>query len=278
MGERHSGDGSFGRPHGHPGGTLSAPDHVAGSLTASGFEARLAAALRADGIDAEAERRAVAAFRAARETQASPARTRRRDDWRPAAPRRGRRSLRVTLSLAFASLALGGVAVAAIGSARSGSHARPDTPRPAHPSASGPLRPGTPGASAGPGSASPSARPHHPATARDTVAHCRTYERAGERGGALDSTAWRRLVAEAGGADKVTAYCVAQVTNGTTGGGETGGKDPKPGKPGEKSESGDGSSKQKPTTGKAKSDAGSGKSATGGAKQGDGKTKAANGG
>ncbi|WP_369391461.1 hypothetical protein AB5J72_30505 [Streptomyces sp. CG1] len=281
MGERHSGDGPFSRRHGHPGGTLSAPDHFAGHLTASGFEARLAAALCAGGVDAGAERRAVAAFRAARETQASAARTRRRDDWRPAAPSRGRRSLRVTLSVACASLALGGVAVAAIGSARPGSDDRHDTPRPARPSASGPLRPGAPGASAGttgPGPASPSARPQHPATARDTVAHCRTYERAGERGGALGSAAWRRLVAAAGGADKVAAYCVAQVANDTAGDGQTAGKDSKSGKPGAKSESGDGSSKRKPVTGKAKPDAGSGESATGNAKRGDGKAKAANGG
>ncbi|MGW1050077.1 hypothetical protein [Streptomyces sp. NPDC002521] len=283
MGERHSGDGPFGRWHGHPGGTLSAPDHVDGygHLTASGCEAWLAAALRVGGVDAEAERRAVAAFRAAREPRVSAARTRRRDDWRPAVPRRGRRSLRTTLSVALASLALGGVAVAAIGSARSGPDARPDTPRPARPSASGPHRSAAPGASAGttgPGSASPAGRPHHPATARDTVAHCRTYERSGERGGALDATAWQRLVAAAGGTDKVASYCATQVTNGTTGNGRKVKKGAKPGESGAGPESHGDNSKPKPVAGGAKPETGSGKSAPGAAKPGDARAKAANGG
>jgi hypothetical protein len=213
MGERHSGDSPFGRRRTPPGGTLFAPRRDAGDLADSGFEARLAAALRADGTDAEAERRAVAAFRAARETGAPHPRTRRRDDWRPAAPRRGRLSLRATLSVALASLALGGVAVAAIGSAESGPDARRDAPGPAHPSTSTAQRPAAPGRSAGstgPGSPGPSTHPDHPATARDTLAHCRTYERAGDRGGALGATAWQRLVTEAGGEDKVVGYC-AQV-------------------------------------------------------------------
>ncbi|MGW2424971.1 hypothetical protein ACWC0C_37995 [Streptomyces sp. NPDC001709] len=216
MGERHSGDGPCGRRPVHPGGTLSAPDHAEVARAGSGLEERLGAALRADGVDAEAERRAVAAFRAARATQSPRPRTRRRDDWRPAAPSRVRRSRKVTLSVLLASLTLGGVAVAAIGSAGSGTGGRPEAPRPAHPSTSEVRRPGTPGPSAesgAPGSGAPAGRPDHPATARDTVAHCRTYERAGERGGALDSTAWQRLVAAAGGADKVADYCAAQPTS-----------------------------------------------------------------
>jgi hypothetical protein len=221
MGERHSGDGPPGRRRAHPGGTLSAPDHAhadqAGSDRAdSGFEARLGAVLRAHRVDAEAERRAVAAYRAARTTQAARAhtRTRRRDDWRPAAPRPAWASLKATLSVVLASLTLGGVAFAAIGVAGSGGH--PGTSRPAHPSTGIPNRPTAPGTSAGTagaGSGAPSTRPHHPAGARDTVAHCRTYERAGNRGGALDSTAWQRLVEAAGGENKIAAYCAAQVTS-----------------------------------------------------------------
>ncbi|MFF7353372.1 MULTISPECIES: hypothetical protein [Streptomyces] len=229
MGERHSGDAPPGRRRAHPGGILSAPRRDEADLGGSGFEARLAAALRADDTDAEGERRAVAAFRAARATEAPLPRTRRRDDWRPAAPRRGRLSLRATLSVALASLALGGVAVAAIGSARSGPSARPHTPRPAHSSTNTSHGPAVPGPSAGPAgsrSPGPSARPDHPATARDTLAHCRTYERAGERGGALDSTAWQRLVTAAGGEDGVAAYC-ARVEHSQ---GPKGGHGGKPGK------------------------------------------------
>ncbi|AOR32479.1 hypothetical protein BFF78_16665 [Streptomyces fodineus] len=215
MGERHSGDGPFGRRHVHPGGTLSAPDHTDGGRTGSGFEARLGAVLREGTVDAEAERRAVAAFRAAQATGAPRPRTRRRDDWRPAAPRRARLSLKTTLSVVLASLTLGGVAVAAIGSARSGAHGHPDGPRSAHPTSGShsTAAPGPSATSGGPGSGAPAGRPDHPASARDTVAHCRTYERAGERGGALDSTAWQRLVTAAGGEDEVAAYCAAQVTS-----------------------------------------------------------------
>ncbi|MGW7525467.1 hypothetical protein [Streptomyces sp. NPDC054783] len=219
MGERRSGDGPFGRRRAHPGGTLFAPgqahaDQADEDRADSRFEERLGAALRARGVDAEAERRAVAAFRAAHATQASRARTRRRDDWRPAAPRRARVSLKAALSVVLASLTLGGVAFAAIGSAGSGTHGRPGTSHPAHQRASTPHRPSAPGTSAGtvgPPSGIPSTRPHHPDTARDTVAHCRTYERAGDRGAALDATAWQRLVGAAGGEDKVAAYCAAQM-------------------------------------------------------------------
>ncbi|MEU2928219.1 hypothetical protein ABZ636_24690 [Streptomyces sp. NPDC007251] len=270
MGERHSGDGSLGRRRAHPGGALFAPDHADGD---PGFEARLGAALRGGGVDAEAERRAVAAFRAAREATAPRARTRRRDDWRPAAPGRWRLSLRTTLSVTLASLTLGGVAVAAIGSAASGHGGHPDTRRPAHPSTSTSLRPAAPGASTGTGgggSGAPSTRPHHPATARDTVAHCRAYERSGQRGGALDSTAWQRLVTEAGGEDKVAAYCAAAVANATTNNGQNKGNSGKSGNPNAKSGTGNGTSKPTPTAGGPRPTPGNTKPATG-------KTKTTNG-
>ncbi|MGW2775001.1 hypothetical protein ACWC4C_21180 [Streptomyces olivaceoviridis] len=207
MGERHSG-GLTGRRRAHPGGPVATPDPAG----ASGLEARLAAALRADRVDAEAERSAVAAFRAARDAGAHDARTRARDDWRPGRPAPARRSLRTTLSVVLASLTLGGVAVAAIGSAGSGTHAddRSRSPRPTRPAASTPPVSAA-ATAAGPSATAPADRPGRPPTARDTLAHCRAYTRAGDRGGALEATAWQRLVTAAGGPEKVAAYCAARM-------------------------------------------------------------------
>ncbi|MFG3206051.1 hypothetical protein [Streptomyces sp. NPDC048192] len=215
MGERHSGDGTPGRRRAHPGGALPAPGPTHGDPD---FEARLGAALRGGGADAEAERRAVAAFRAARETPAPRLRTRRRDDWRRAAPGRVRLPWKTALLVTLASLALGGIAAAAIGSAAPGHVGHPDTPRPARPSASTPLPPAAPGASTATGggrAGTPSPRPHRPVGARDTAARCRAYARAG----APASTAWQRLVTEAGGENEVAACCAAAVTHATTGNG-----------------------------------------------------------
>ncbi|MFH9090329.1 hypothetical protein [Streptomyces sp. NPDC017673] len=208
MGERHSGGGLTGRRRAHPGGAVATPDPA----DASGLETRLAAALRADRVDAEAERSAVAAFRAARDAGAHGARTRTRDDWRPGRPAPARRSLRTTLSVALASLTLGGVAVAAIGSAGSGSH---DDDRSRAPHTTRPV-PGTPrvpadATAAGPPATTSADHPGRPVTARDTLAHCRAYTRAGDRGGALESAAWQRLVSAAGGPEKVAAYCAARA-------------------------------------------------------------------
>ncbi|MET7884102.1 hypothetical protein ABZU45_41875 [Streptomyces avermitilis] len=75
----------------------------------------LAAAMRPKALDAEAEARAVAAFRVAREQGTRAARIRRRDDWRPKGERRAGRSLRTTFAVVAAALTLGGVAVAAAG-------------------------------------------------------------------------------------------------------------------------------------------------------------------
>ncbi|MBL1081355.1 hypothetical protein JK359_05075 [Streptomyces actinomycinicus] len=218
MGERHSGEGPPGRRLAHPGGTLSAPERTGAPGAVLDLETRFAVALRRAEADPEAERSAVTAFRAARDAGAHDARTRARDDWRPGRPRRAPRSLRTTLSLAFASLTLGGVAVAAIGSVGSGTDAARDTTHSARPSAGHRHAPGdaaADGAGAGaPDTASPgrSAHPGHPATARDTLAHCRAFVRAGDRGGALDATAWQRLVTAAGGPGKVTAFCAAHMT------------------------------------------------------------------
>ncbi|MFF9767011.1 hypothetical protein ACF1GT_10440 [Streptomyces sp. NPDC014636] len=130
MGERHSGDGPPGGRHVHPGGTVAVPEPVDISRGTSGLETRFGAALRAAGIDPEAERGAVAAFRAARDAGAHDARTRARDDWRPGRPARARRSPGTALSPRLASLTLGPLAVAALGSTGTGTDADgPTTPR-----------------------------------------------------------------------------------------------------------------------------------------------------
>ncbi|MGW2718142.1 hypothetical protein [Streptomyces sp. NPDC001492] len=214
MGERQS-DGSArgGRRRVHPGGTLSGTeDWAAGSV----LESLLTDAMCSGALDADAEQRAVAAFRAARDAGTLRARTRRRDDWRPREHARARRSLRATLTLALAGLTMGGVAFAAIGSVGGSSH---DDGKAARQRQHAPLVPsarasGTSGADAG---------PDQPETAKDTEAHCRAYEKKLDGNGkALDSTAWQRLIAAAGGEANVTAYCAEQLGRSTA--------TPKPGK------------------------------------------------
>ncbi|MFF3329248.1 hypothetical protein ACFYWX_06730 [Streptomyces sp. NPDC002888] len=237
MGERLNGGGFPGRRRVHPG------DAGPGSGPAddkAGVEALIAAAMRGDGVDSEAEQRAVAAFRAARDAgeHRPRARTRRRDDWRPREQRRGARSVKATLSVLLASLTLGGVAFAAIGTGGSSHEGAGDGRGRTEQTT------GAPGLSGGRPTATPSptdsGRPDHPVTAQDTEAHCRAYKQVGGRGKALDSTAWQRLIAAAGGQEKVAAYCARQLA------GET--ATPKPGKSekadgngdGRKSESGSG--------------------------------------
>ncbi|KUO21669.1 hypothetical protein [Streptomyces dysideae] len=208
MGERQSGGGMPGRRHVRPGGTASG--HSAGArgvLDDAALEALLAAAIRVEGVDAEGERRAVAAFRAAREAGVHQARARRRDDWRPREQRGLARSVKATLSLFVASLALGGVAVAAIGSAGSSSDDGDDKVRPTAPATSAPEQPAAP-SSGEPSGSGPSDRPD---AAQDTEAQCRAYEQVKERGNALDAAAWQRLVTAAGGEEKVAPFCADQL-------------------------------------------------------------------
>lgn len=115
MGERLSGDGVPGRRRVHPDDAASGPWEP---RDGSALETVLAAVLREGDRTAEAEQRAVSAFRAARSAGAPRARTRRRDDWRLPAGRRTGRPVKATFAAVFASLTLGGVAVAAIGSAK----------------------------------------------------------------------------------------------------------------------------------------------------------------
>ncbi|MFJ8592888.1 hypothetical protein [Streptomyces sp. NPDC093598] len=217
MGERRSDGGLSGRGSRH-------------ALLDSDVEALLVAALIRDGVDAEGEQRAVAAFRAARDAGALRTRGRRRDDWRTRERRYVGRSLRTTLSVLLASLTLGGVAVAAIGVAGSPEKGTKDAPeRPSAPSSAPQDPAGKPprgSRSPGPGTGSAPAHPDRPAPAQDTEAHCRAYERAGGRGKALEATAWRRLVAAAGGERNVTAYCAEQLAEPKGGSGDSGNGDP----------------------------------------------------
>jgi hypothetical protein len=132
------------------------------------LEALLAAAVRVDSLDPGAQDRALAAFRAARQTGAHGARTRRRDDWRPRDRRRFGRSLRAMPAALVTSAALGGVAIASIGSVgTSGDDS--DVPRPSKSTSDRPVgdpattseRPGQrDGFSAAPSDRPPSARDH----------------------------------------------------------------------------------------------------------------------
>jgi hypothetical protein len=181
------------------------------ALDGAELEALLSAAvLRGHCPDAEGEQRAVAAFLAARDAGALRARTRRRDDWRPREQRRLALSLKTTLSLFLASLTLGGAAFAAIGPSGSSDAPAVDKSRPT-PSTQAPdgpaAEPSTPGAA--------ETKPGHPTTAQDTEAKCTAYDQVKDRGRVPDSTAWQRLVAAAGGEDKVAAYCAGQPARAT---------------------------------------------------------------
>ncbi|WP_316760511.1 hypothetical protein [Streptomyces herbicida] len=215
MGERLSGDGVPGRRRVHPGGAVSESWDAYDSAT---LESVLAAAIRADVLEPEAEQRALAAFRAVRAGGTHRARTRRRDDWRLPEERRARRPLRITFGAVFASLTLGGVAVAAIGSVGSSTDGAGTGRGTAHPSAVAPDRPG---GAASSNSSGGHGRTDRPATAKDTEAHCRAYEQVQDHGKALDATAWQRLVAAAGGRTKVASYCAEQLSRATSAPGRT---------------------------------------------------------
>ncbi len=239
MGERQSDGGRAGRRRVHPERSVcpvgvSAASGRAAPVSVEGpagdtarLEALLVAALVRDGVDAGAEQRAVAAFVAARESGVQGARTRRRDDWRASRRRFGGRSLRATLGALVAGCALSGVAWAGIQAAGTPGGGRSEDIGPTRtPSASSapavPDASGTSGAGEAPGvsasaSAAESARDgaRHgsgPAEAAgDVEAQCRAYERAAGRGRASDAPVWERLVAAAGGAGRVDAYCAGRA-------------------------------------------------------------------
>lgn len=90
-------------------------------------DAVLGEAVRPGTIDTEAEHRAVAAFRSARDEGGHRARTRRRDDWRPSARSRALVSLRAALGAVLASLLLGGGALATMNTSRTQDGGTPPT-------------------------------------------------------------------------------------------------------------------------------------------------------
>ena len=166
------------------------------------LEALLDAARRPGVLDPAAEERALLAFRAVRDkgVRPSPVRWRRgRDDWRPAGERHRGRALKALVA-GVAAAALGGVAVAAGKGAiplpfGGGAEPKPVRSAPTEPGVEESVEEdsagGREGAPAGPEwpSSAPDAPPGRPATARDTVAHCRVYLAAVERRGTPN---WRR--------------------------------------------------------------------------------------
>ncbi|MFB7245259.1 hypothetical protein ACFCYX_22720 [Streptomyces populi] len=214
-GERHAGDGA-------PPGPRVAPPSEPGDGRPP-LEELLAAAMRGRADDPEARTRAVAAFRAARDGGAHTTRTRRRDDWRPKERGRPGRSLRAALAVLLAGLTLGGVAVAAIGPVSRDDTGHRDRVA-VRPSGGVPDRsPGSPPPT-GPGSPAPAAPAVRPPGDRDTEAHCRAYASVRDRGGALDSRAWQRLVTAAGGEDEVEAFCARRLAASTATKGAKGAK------------------------------------------------------
>ncbi|MET8328189.1 hypothetical protein [Streptomyces sp. NPDC005181] len=186
--------------------------------------ALLTAAQRVGQADPAAEKRALDAFRAARDegvhAPVSPLRRRRRDDWRPVEPRRGVRSVRAMVAGLVAVAALGGVAVAAGSGAMpgpfgEGGHDRPHPALPAssEPATSGGSHGGTPTPRADRTQQGPTGTPatgrasSHPGQAQDDTARCRAYHQVQESGKAVDATAFRRLASAAGGASAVPGYC-----------------------------------------------------------------------
>jgi hypothetical protein len=231
MGDERSGD-APGRRRARPEETLRGRTARDGgqSYDDGPLEALLAAALRGEKSDGEAERRAVAAFRAARDAGAHRARTRRRDDWRPRPQRRRARSLKATFSVLLASLTLGGVAYAAIGSAGGGEAKDAAGGKDVRPSVSA-STPAESRSSARPTTSAPAAPAERPPTAKDTLAHCRAYEKLRGRGKALNSTAYQRLVTAAGGEANVSAYCATLTGAGAADANDTeDANDAKPGK------------------------------------------------
>ncbi|GHK00773.1 hypothetical protein SY2F82_25700 [Streptomyces sp. Y2F8-2] len=213
MGDRHSDGGAFARRRAGADRPVTHADSAAGLTD---LEAALGHALRADALDTTAERRAMAAFRAARDAGVhKEARTRRRDDWSARRSPAGR-SVKATVALFVATFAVGGVAIAAIGSPDSAVSPRdvPGQRRPS-PTAAQPSRT-APEAAEPTLSATPSPQ-DRPLTAKDIQAHCRAYASVKGRGKALDSTAWQRFLAAAGGEDDVAAYCADQLSQERTG-------------------------------------------------------------
>nr|WTB31886.1 hypothetical protein OG781_22500 [Streptomyces sp. NBC_00830] len=235
------------------------PDERDERETEPALDALLAAAARPCPVDPDAAAQAITAFRTARDAGAhADTRTRRRDDWRPKPKRGGARSLRAAVAALVASVTLGGVAMAAgalpdpfveggddkptPGPSRSRSAKQwpvapetereqgpePDPGASQHASTDGPAR----------GNSGEHDLADAPAPAQNAEALCRAYEKFSGRGKAMDSAAWSRLEAAAGGEPNVAAYCEKLLSAPTTAPAEAPGNSdhsPKPsqtGKPG----------------------------------------------
>lgn len=213
MGDRHNEGESVVRRRTGTGDGVPDGDSSAGTAV---LEPVLGRALRADSLDASVEQQVVAAFRTAREQGLHEgARTRRRDDWRP---RRSpaRRSVKTAVAVFLASLTLGGVAIAAIGSPGSAGNPRNDGSGGRH--SAGVRHTAKPSSgNAAPARSATPAVPGRPPTAKDIQAHCRAYPSVKGRGKALESTAWRRFIAAAGGEDNVAAFCAEKLSRTGTG-------------------------------------------------------------
>ncbi|MFF7339112.1 hypothetical protein ACFZAT_17375 [Streptomyces sp. NPDC008163] len=187
----------------------------AGTEGAGDFRRLPAATPRAAEQRDRAEERAVAAFREARDRGAHSARTRRRDDWRPRSRGFARWSLGAGVGTLVAAVTLGGVAMAGIGTVRDApGHDTERQPMPELSASSPPALPTPERVRPSAGSSTPSRAPgrpaDHPDQAGDTLAKCHAFASVRSRGKALDSPAWQRFLAQAGGESSVDAYCAAE--------------------------------------------------------------------
>ncbi|SCL24417.1 hypothetical protein GA0074692_1762 [Micromonospora pallida] len=183
--------------------------------------ARLLAAAAAPARTGElaGEEAALAAFRAARAERPVPALT-------PSRPRHTARAVAWLAGLAVVATA--GVAVATVGLDRSDPPPPPapttSSPDPWSPGGGDPSAPGTvptPSTTTGATPATTPPRSAGPRTPGEEAQQglCRAYlaKPTGQRGKALESTAFQRLVEAAGGAEQVDAYCEDLVGTEPTG-------------------------------------------------------------
>ncbi|TQK52311.1 hypothetical protein FBY35_2742 [Streptomyces sp. SLBN-118] len=186
------------------------------------LEGLLGSARRPGTPDAGAEERALQAFREARDEGLLTRRVRwrrSRDDWRPAGVRHRARAFRALVAGVAAAVAFGGVAVAAGKGAITSPFGGGAGPEPVRSAPSEPgsdeersrerREAGTPESPVRPTTPSADAAPHgRPATAKDTVAHCRVHLAADARRGTPPrGAALARLEEVAGGPEFVRAYC-----------------------------------------------------------------------
>lgn len=208
-------------------------------------------------VDPDAAEQAMTAFRAARDAGAhADARPRRRDDWRPKLQHGSARSLKAAVAALVASVTLGGVAMAAgalpdpfVGEGDDKPTPGPSRSSSAKQSPAGPDIKREQGPEPGPGASQHASTggpargksgehdlANAPAPAQNAEALCRAYEKVIGHGKAMDSAAWSRLEAAAGGTRNVAPYCAKLLTAPTTAPAEAPGnsdRSPKPSHTGE---------------------------------------------